>query len=277
MHKDDMPRLGSSNEKKQRADWAARFSDMANFFWVSPFFLIDTPKCSNMLVFFRAILLQTLHNSLRRCYFAVACLCRATSLQSLFFAQGQLFRCNSWHFFAPPFFLGAFQRRVLSILGVCHTFSHLRICASFSHLQIYAFQLHIFTFSHLHTHILFSHRHTLSSAHFHLYISFSHLHIRSFSHLRSTHQLLLFTASLFHICAQHLLVFTPSFLHIHTCACRLHIFTSSHFHTYSSSHLRLLFSPHLHRVTCYSHSHLHMSSSHIYIVIPVLGICTVSK
>ena len=91
------------------------------------------------------------------------------------------------------FFPRASERRVLPIVGVCISSSHLLI----------------FTPSHLHT---------FSSSHLPIFTP-SHLHIFSSSHLLTSH-LLIFTSSHLHIfSSSHLLIFTSS---------HLHIFSSSH-------------------------------------------------
>ena len=61
------------------------------------------------------------------------------------------------------FFPRAFERRVLLLVGVCQTFSHLHVCTS---------HLLIFTFSHPH----------ITSSHLLIFTS-SHLHILTSSHL----------------------------------------------------------------------------------------------
>ena len=119
------------------------------------------------------------------------------------------------------FFPRASERRVLPIVGVCKTSSHLHIfshiCSS-SHLLSH---LLIFTSAHLH---IFSH--ICSSSHLLIFTSSltsAHLHICSSSHLLS--HLLIFTSSLtssltsahLHICSSshllsHLLTFTSSLL-----------------------------------------------------------------
>ena len=101
-----------------------------------------------------------------------------------------------------PFFPRASERRVLPIVGVCKTSSHLHIFSS-SHLLI-------FTSSHLHT---------FSSSHLLLIFS-SSPRLLIFS--SSSHLLLIFSSS------PHLLIFTSS--HIFS-----HLLTSSHI--FSSSHL----------------------------------------
>ena len=110
---------------------------------------------------------------------------------------------------AKQFFPRASERRVLPIVGVCISSSHLHIFSS-SHLLI-------FTSSHLQ---IFSSSHLLvfTSSHLHIFSS-SHLHIFSSSHL------------LFFTSFSHLLIFTSS---------HLHIFSSSHLHICSSSHLLIL-------------------------------------
>ena len=114
------------------------------------------------------------------------------------------------------FFPRASERRVLPIVGVCLSSSH----------------LHIFSSSHLLTHI-FS-LHTFSSSHLLIFTS-SHLHIFSSSHLLTSHLL-----------TSHLHMFTSSHLHIFTSSAHLHIFSSSyifsssHPHIFTSSPLALL-------------------------------------
>ena len=155
----------------------------------------------------------------------------------------------------PEFFPRASERRVLPIVGVCKTSSHLHIFSS-SHLLI-------FTSSHLHI---------FSSSHLLIFTS-SHLHIFSSSHLLlifSSSHLLIFTSSQVHIfslilTSSHLLIFTSSHLLIFSSS-HLLIFTSSHLHIFSSSHL--LTSSHLHifsHLPTSSHifSHL-LTSSHIF-------------
>ena len=153
-------------------------------------------------------------------------------------------RCG-WFKFAftkelfTKFFPRASERRVLPIVGVCKTSSHLHIFSS-SH-------PHIFTSSHLHI-FLSSHLHIFTSSHLHIFTS-SHLHIFSCSHL------LIFTSSHLRICSSsHLLIFTSS---------HLHIFTSSHLHIFSSSHLLIFTSSHLH--ICSSSHLLMLTSSHLHI------------
>ena len=93
------------------------------------------------------------------------------------------------------FFPRASEHRVLPIVGVCKTSSH----------------LHIFSSSHL------------------LILTSSHLHIFSSSHPHT------FTSSHLHICSSsHLLIFTSAHLHILTSS-HPHIFTSSHLHTFTFS------------------------------------------
>ena len=124
------------------------------------------------------------------------------------------------------FFPRASERRVLPIVVVCQTSSHLHIFTS-SHLQIFSFyiltssHLLIFTSSHLHiltsSHpLIFTSSHLLICASSHLLIlTSSHLHIFSSSHLlililTSSH-LLIFTSSLLPSCSLALLL-SPSFL-----------------------------------------------------------------
>ena len=147
------------------------------------------------------------------------------------------------------FFPRASERRVLPIVGVCKTSSHLHIFSS-SHLLIFT----IFSSSHL---LIFSSS-IFSSSHLLIFTS-SHLHIFSSSHL------LIFTSSHLHIfSSSHLLIFSSSHLLISSSS-HLHIFSSSHLliFTYllTSSHISHIFS---HLLTS-SHifSHL-LTSSHIF-------------
>ena len=120
------------------------------------------------------------------------------------------------HFTRKRFFPRASERRILEIVGVCISSSHLHIFSS-SHLLI-------FTSSHLHT---FSSSHLLT-AHLHIFSS-SHLLIFTSSHL------LIFISSHLHIfSSSHLLIFTSAHLQ------SLLILTSSHLHILTSSHLLLL-------------------------------------
>ena len=122
------------------------------------------------------------------------------------------------------FFPRASERRVLPIVVVCQTSSHLHIFTS-SHLQIFSF--YILTSSYLHI---------LTSSHPHIFTS-AYLHILTSSHLR------IFTSSHPHIfSSSHLLILTSSHPYPH-------IFTSSHLHICSSSHLLILTSSHLHILT----------------------------
>ena len=166
---------------------------------------------------------------------------------------------------STPFFPRASERRVLPIVGVCKTSSHLHIFSS-SHLLIFtssyphifslslifsSSHLLIFTSSHLHT---FSSSHLLifTSSHPHIFSSSSHLHIFSSPHL------LIFTSSHLHIfSSSHLLIFTSS-----------HIFSSSHLLTSSHIFSHLLTSSHIfsHLLTS---SHLHIFSSHIFSSCPL--------
>ena len=100
------------------------------------------------------------------------------------------------------FFPRASERRVLPIVGVCKTSSHLHIFSSSSHLHI---------FSSSHPHIFFSSSHLLifSSSHLLIFTS-SHLHIVSSSHLLTltfSHPHIL--SSSFHS-SSHLLILTSS-------------------------------------------------------------------
>ena len=135
----------------------------------------------------------------------------------------------------------ASERRVLPIVGVCISSSHLHTFSS-SHLLIFtSAHLHIFSSSHL---LIFTSAplHIFSSSHL-LIFTPSHLHMCSSSHL------LLFTSHLHTLSSSHLLIFTPSLTpsHLHICSSsHLLIFTSAHLHICSSSHLLLFTSSHLH-------------------------------
>ena len=136
------------------------------------------------------------------------------------------------------FFPRASERRVLPIVGVCTSFSHLHIFSSSHFLIFTSSNLHTFSSSHLlfftSSHFTSSHLHIFSSSHLLIFTS-SHLHIFSSSHL------LIFTSS-------HLLIFISSHPHIFTSS-HPHIFTSSHLHIFSSSHLHIFTSSHLHILT----------------------------
>ena len=112
---------------------------------------------------------------------------------------------KSWH--DAAFFQRASERRVLPIVGVCKTSSHLHIFSS-SHLLIFASsQPHIFSSSHL---LIFT------SSHLILIFASAHLHILSSSHL------LIFTSSHLHIfSSSHLLIFTPSHSLLPSCSLAL--------------------------------------------------------
>ncbi len=131
----------------------------------------------------------------------------------------------------------ASERRVLPIVGVCISSSHLHTFSS-SHLLSH---LLIFTSAHLHicssSNLLIftsAHLHICSSSHLHILTSPSHLHICSSSHL------FIFTSAHLHICSSsHLLIFTSSHLHICSSS-HLLIFTSAHLHIFTYSHLHFL-------------------------------------
>ena len=156
-------------------------------------------------------------------------------------------------FFSCFFFPRASERRVLPIVGVCISSSHLQS----SHLHTFSSSYLLpFTSSHLHT---FSSSRLLTS---HLLIfTSSHLLIFTSSHFTSSH----FTSSHLHISSSHcphLLIFTSAHLHIFSSS-NILIFTSSHLHICSSSHLHIFTSAHLH---IFSSSHLHIfTSSHLHI------------
>ena len=145
------------------------------------------------------------------------------------------------------FFPRASERRVLLIVGVCQTFSHLHITSS---------NLHIFSSSHTHI-FASSHLHTCSSSHLLIFTS-SHLHTLSSSHLHifsSSHLFIVASSHIHILTSSHLLICTSSHPHILTSSLQPHIFTSSHLHICSSSHLHIFSSSHLHT---FSPSHLHI-------------------
>ena len=139
------------------------------------------------------------------------------------------------------FFPRASERRVLPIVVVCQTSSHLHI---FSSSDLLILHPHIFTSSYLHI---------LTSSHPHIFTS-AYLHILTSSHLR------IFTSSHPHIfSSSHLLILTSS----HPFP---HIFTSSHLHICSSSHLLILTSSHPH---IFTPSHLHIFSLALLLSCPL--------
>ena len=107
----------------------------------------------------------------------------------------------------PDFFPRASERRVLPIVGVCISSSHLHIFSS-SHLYLIFSSSHLFIFTSAHLHICSSsHLLIFTPSHLHIFTS-AHLHICSSSHL------LIFTSAHLHIfLSSHLLTFslTPSF------------------------------------------------------------------
>ena len=178
------------------------------------------------------------------------------------------------------FFPRASERRVLPIVGVCISSSHLHIFSS-SHLLIFtSSHLHIcssshlliFTSSHLHIFSSSSHIRILTSSHLHifssshLHSSSSHLHIRSSSHLlifASSH-LHIFSSSHLHSSSSHLHIRSSSHLLIFTSS-HPHIFTSSHPHIFSSCPLALL--PSSSHLIILTSSHLHiLTSSHLLLL-----------
>ena len=105
------------------------------------------------------------------------------------------------------FFPRASERRVLLIVGVCQTFSHLHILTS-SHLHIFSSSHpHIFSSSDLD--IFSSSHHIFTSSHLH--ITSSHLHIFTFSLA-----FFIFSSSHLHIISSHLHILTSSHPHIFT-------------------------------------------------------------
>ena len=163
------------------------------------------------------------------------------------------------------FFPRASERRVLPIVGVCKTSSHLHISSS-----------HPLIFTSAHLHILSSsHPLIFTSAHLHTFPS-SHLLIFTPSrlHIFSSSHLLIFTSAHLHICSSsHLLIFASSYLHICSSS-HLLIFTSAHLHICSSSHLPIFTSSQLHicsssHLLIFTSAHLHIcSSSHLLIFTP---------
>ena len=127
------------------------------------------------------------------------------------------------------FFPRASERRVLPIVEVCISSSH----------------LHTFSSSHLLSHLLIftpsltpSHLHTCSSSHLLIFTS-SHLDIFSSSHL------LLFTSAPLHICSSshllsHLLIFTSSLSLSHSLSSFLFPFSLSFLSPFSLSRLLYL-------------------------------------
>ena len=174
----------------------AQLFDLSPYQW--------SPARGNLNMLFRDVLLPCLSTS-----FEVK--------QSEKCFQINLRDCDSFSIFFPR----ASERRVLPIVGVCISSSHLHIFSS-SHLLIFTsshlhiFSLHIFSSSHL---LIFT------SSHLYIFTS-SDLHIFSSSHL------LIFTSSHLHICSSsHLLILTSS---------HLHILTFSHPHIFTSCPLALL-------------------------------------
>ena len=104
------------------------------------------------------------------------------------------------------FFPRGSDRRILLIVGVCYTSSHLHI--SSSHVHIYTFHLHIFTSSH----ITFASSHLLIFTSPHIIFTSSHL----ITHLVLTYHLRIFTST--HI------IFTSSHLHIFSLSLPLSLF-----------------------------------------------------
>ena len=143
-----------------------------------------------------------------------------------------------WFTYCFYFFPRASERRVLPIVGVCKTSSHLHIFSS-SHLLLISPSSHLLIFTSSHLHIFTSsHLLILTSSHPHIFSSSSHL-LLIFS---SSHLLLIFSSS------PHLLIFSSS--------SHLHIFSSSHLLTSSHifSHLLIFTSSHI-----FSSSHLLIS------------------
>ena len=117
-------------------------------------------------------------------------------------------------FYPFHFFPRASERRVLPIVVVCKTSSHLHIFSS-SHLLIFTSSHHhtfssshllIFTSSHLH---IFSSSHLLTSSHLHIFTS---SHIFSSSHLLTSSHLHIFSSHIFSSCPLALSFFSISLL-----------------------------------------------------------------
>ena len=115
----------------------------------------------------------------------------------------------------------ASERRVLLIVGVRYTCSHLLIFTS-SRLHMPSSHIHIFTFSHLHNLHIFTYHLRISSPP-HIFWS-SHLHISS-SHIHILCSHIIFASSHLHIPSSRLHIFTSS--HLHILPSRLHIFSLS--------------------------------------------------
>ena len=162
--------------------------------------------------------------SIQMLHFYIAVLVTAAPLSWIF----ENLQVQVSQLLGPGLYPRASERRLLPIVGVCISSSHLH------------------TFS-----LTPSHLHIFSSSHLLIFTS-AHLHICSSSHL------LIFTSAHFHICSSsHLLIFTSA--HFHICSSsHLLIFTSSHLHICSSSHLLIFSSSHL---LIFTSSHLHTFSS----------------
>ena len=180
------------------------------------------------------------------------------------------------------FFPRASKRRVLPIVGVCISSSHLHILSSSHLLILTSSHLHIFSSSHLLI-FTFSRPHIFSSSHLPfssshpLIFTFSYLHIFTSSHPQiSSSHLHIFSSSHLHIFTySHPHIFTPSHLHIFSSSrlliftsSHLLIFTSAHLHIFTSSHLLILTSSHLHILTS-SHLLLLPSCPHIFTSSPL--------
>ena len=108
----------------------------------------------------------------------------------------------------PVFFPRASERRVLLIVGVCKTPSHLHIFSS-SHLLIFS-SSHLLTSSHIFSHLLI-----FTSSHLHIFshlLTSSHLQIFIFSHLLTSSHLHIFSSHIFSSCPLALSFFSISLL-----------------------------------------------------------------
>ena len=134
-----------------------------------------------------------------------------------------------WFTYCFYFFPRASERRVLPIVGVCKTSSHLHIFSS-SHLLLIFSSSHLLIFTSSHLHIFTSsHLLILTSFHPHIFSSSSHLLLIC----SSSPHLLIFTSS------SHLLILTssPHLLIFSSSAHLLLIFSSSHLLIFTSSHI----------------------------------------
>ena len=118
----------------------------------------------------------------------------------------------------------ASERRVLLIVGVRYTFSHLLIFTS-SRLHMPSSHIHIFTFSHLHiftsSYLHISSSHIFASSHLLIFTS-THI-VFTYSHLILTYHLRIFTSTHTIFTSSHLRIFT-SYPHVFTSSLSLSLF-----------------------------------------------------